>query len=120
MTPNTILNTRIGFSRFNEPSIRQYEGNFHPAALGFPAATSALFGPEQYLPRFEIGGGSSFNIFTAQPNLTRIVGVHTFRAGYDYRVYRENGYGPGQAELPASAFQVKGGLPFLNASNRAF
>lgn len=107
LSPTTILNTRIGFSRFDEPSIRQHEGQFSPASLGFPAATAALFGPEQYLPRFEIGGlsvlgdsiggGSNFNILTAQTNLTRLSGQHTFRGGYDFRVYRENGYGPGHA-----------------------
>jgi Carboxypeptidase regulatory-like domain len=107
LSANTILNTRIGYSRFNEPSIRQHEGIFNPASLGFPASTAALFGPEQYLPRFEIGGlsvlgesiggGSNFNIFTAQTTLTKIAGRHTFRTGYDFRAYRENGYGPGHA-----------------------
>ena len=107
ITPNTILNTRVGFSRFNEPNIRQHEGIFNPASLGFPTSTAALFGPEQYLPRFEIpgisvigesiGGGSTYNIYTVQSNLTKIAGQHTFRAGYDFRAYRDNGYGPGHA-----------------------
>ncbi len=104
---NTILNTRVGFSRFDEPNIRQHQGNFNPASLGFPTATAALFGPEQYLPRFEIGnysvlgdsvgGGSTHNIYSVQPTLTRIAGKHSFRIGYDFRSYRENAFGAGHA-----------------------
>ena len=103
----TVLNVRVGFSRFNEPSIRQHEGQVTPASLGFPQATTALFGQESYLPRFEIsgysslgdsvGGGSTHNIYSFQPTLTRISGRHSLRLGVDWRSYRENGYGPGHA-----------------------
>ncbi len=106
-TTTTILNVRVGFSRFNEPSIRQHEGAVAPASLGWPQSTVALFGPESYLPRFEIsgysvlgdsvGGGSSHNIYSVQPTLTKISGAHSFRMGVDWRSYRENGYGPGHA-----------------------
>jgi hypothetical protein len=106
-SPNTILNTRVGFSRFDEPNIRQHQGDFNPASLGFPTATAALFGPEQYLPRFEIGnysvlgdsvgGGSTHNIYAVQPTLTRIAGKHSVRVGYDFRSYRENAFGAGHA-----------------------
>lgn len=87
-SPTVVLNARVGFSRFNEPNIRQHEGQVSPASLGFPAATAALFGPEQYLPRFEIsgysvlgdsvGGGTTFNIYTVQSTLTKIAGAHSF------------------------------------------
>lgn len=106
-SPTVTLNTRVGFSRFNEPNIRQHEGQVTPASLGFPAQTAALFGPESYLPRFEIsgysvlgdsvGGGSTHNIYTVQPTMTKIAGRHAFRFGYDFRSYRENAYGAGQA-----------------------
>ena len=106
-SPTVILNSRAGFSRFNEPNIRQHQGQINPASLGFPAATAALFGPESYLPRFEItgysvlgdtvGGGSTFNIYTYQATLTKIAGHHSFRTGYDFRSYRENAFGAGHA-----------------------
>lgn len=106
-SPTVIVNSRVGFSRFNEPNIRQHQDVFNPASLGFPAATAALFGPEQYLPRFEIGqfsslgdsvgGGSNFNIYTAQSTLTKIAGKHSWRFGYDFRSYRQNGFGAGHA-----------------------
>jgi hypothetical protein len=105
--PTLVLNSRVGFSRFNEPSIRQHQGEFNPASLGFPQQTAALFGPEQYLPRFEIsgysvlgdsvGGGTTHNIYTAQSTLTKIAGRHSLRFGYDWRSYRENGFGAGHA-----------------------
>jgi hypothetical protein len=106
-SPTVVLNTRVGFSRFDEPNIRQHQGEFNPASLGFPAQTAALFGPEQYLPRFEIsgysvlgdsvGGGSTFNIYTVQSTLTKLTGRHSWRFGYDFRSYRENSFGAGHA-----------------------
>ncbi|HEX5084962.1 MAG TPA: carboxypeptidase-like regulatory domain-containing protein, partial [Blastocatellia bacterium] len=108
-SPTVILNSRAGFSRFNEPNIRQHEGQINPASLGFPAATAALFGSDSYLPRFDfpdnsyselgdsVGGGSTFNIYTFQSTLTKIAGSHSFRMGYDFRSYRENAFGAGHS-----------------------
>ncbi|MGI8785293.1 MAG: TonB-dependent receptor [Acidobacteriota bacterium] len=105
LSPRTILNYRVGFSRFNEPNIRQHEGAFNPATLGFSASTAALFGGASYFPRFEInnfsalgdsvGGATTHNIYSFQPTLTRLFGNHSLRAGYDLRSYRENSFGPG-------------------------
>ncbi|MFN0087101.1 MAG: carboxypeptidase regulatory-like domain-containing protein, partial [Blastocatellia bacterium] len=99
-SPTVVLNSRVGFSRFNEPNIRQNQDLYNPATLGFPAPTAAQFGPEQYLPRFEIGnfsvlgdsvgGGTTHNIYSFQSTLTKIAGRHSFRVGYDLRSYREN------------------------------
>ncbi|MBI3209531.1 MAG: carboxypeptidase regulatory-like domain-containing protein [Candidatus Solibacter usitatus] len=109
ISPSTILNWRVGFSRFDEPNIRPHEGAFDPAMLGFAQRTVALFGGFQYVPRFNIGGytaigdgiggGSTHNIYSLQPTLTRIAGGgrHQLRIGYDGRSYRENAYGPGNA-----------------------
>jgi hypothetical protein len=98
--PTTVLNTRIGYSRFVEKNERQHQGQFNPASLGFPSATAAFFGDASYLPRFEIGGISvlgdtlgdttTYNIYSAQPTLTKIAGSHSLRIGYDFRSYREN------------------------------
>jgi hypothetical protein len=102
-----VLNTRVGYTRFNEPNIRQHEGAIDPASLGFASSVTALFGPEKYLPRFEIGnfsvigdsigGSSNHNIYTVQSTLTKISGAHSLRFGYDFRSYRENGFGAGHA-----------------------
>ena len=109
LSPSAVLNWRAGFSRFGEPNIRQHEGFFDPKSLGFPAQAAAFFGPEQYLPRFDIGGfgalgdsvggGLTYNIYSFQPNLTKIAGggKHQIRTGYDFRAYRQNNFGAGHA-----------------------
>ncbi len=104
---SVVLNSRVGFSRFNEPTIRQHEGAIDPASLGFASSVSALFGPEKYLPRFEIGnysvlgepigGSNNHNIYSLQSTLTKIAGKHSLRLGYDFRSYRENAFGAGHA-----------------------
>jgi hypothetical protein len=109
ISPTLILNTRVGFSRFNEPNVRQHEGFFNPASLGFSSTTVSYFGPEQYLPRFEfrggtysllgesIGGSTNHNIYSVQPTLTKLFGRHSLKMGYDFRSYRENGSGAGHS-----------------------
>jgi hypothetical protein len=109
MSPTTILNWRAGFQRFNEPNIRQHEGLFNPASLGFSAQTAALFGDASYFPRFDIagysalgeaiGGVTNHNIYSLQPTLTKVLGggKHQLKVGYDGRAYRENSRGLGNA-----------------------
>ncbi len=107
ISATTVLNFRIGFSRFNEPSLRQHEGIFDPASLGFSQQTAAFFGDVKYLPRFEIGGfsqlgdsiggGSTFNVYSFQPTLTKIKNGHTMRMGYAFAAIRDNGFGAGHA-----------------------
>jgi hypothetical protein len=134
-SPTTILNTRVGFSRFVEANQRQHQGEFNPASLGFSPATAAFFGDASYLPRFEITGLSvlgdtvgdttTFNIYSVQPTLTRIFGGHSLKMGYDFRAYRENNIPSAHAggrydfgnnftrQLDNSA-SVAGGQPFAS------
>ncbi len=107
LSPSMVFNWRAGYSRFGEPSIRQHEGLFDPKSLGFTPQAAAFFGPEQYVPRFEIGqfsvlgdsigGGLTYNIYSFQPNLTKIAGKHHIRIGYDFRSYRQNNFGAGHS-----------------------
>lgn len=100
-SPTTLLDVRVGFSRFVEQNVRPSEGHFDAASLGFSSQTVALFHISQYLPRFSIdkfselgdsaGNITTFNIYSLQPTLTKIVGSHSLRMGYDFRSYRENG-----------------------------
>jgi hypothetical protein len=101
------LNVRFGFSRFEEPNVRQHEGEFDPKSLGFPAQTAALFGDASYVPRFEIdqmsvlgdtlGATRYTNVYSVQPTLTKIKGAHSVRIGYDFRVHQDNATNPGHA-----------------------
>lgn len=106
-SPNVVFNFRAGFSNFDSPTVREHEGAFAPASLGFSSNTAAAFAGFNYLPRFEtgefsvlgesLGAAFSHTITSAQPSVTKIVGKHTLRAGYDFRVYRENANGAGHA-----------------------
>ena len=105
-SPTTVLDFRLGFSRFFETNVRQHEGTFDPKSLGFSSQSAAFFGDTSYLPQFAISGtgaNSPFtplgdsrgdirthNIYAVQPTLTKIFGEHAFKMGYDFRIYREN------------------------------
>ncbi len=102
-----VVNLRAGFTHFDSPTLRPSEGFFSPASLGFSPRTAALFDGLSYFPRFEtgefsplgdaLGAGFSHAIYSLQPTVTRIAGHHTLRAGYDFRVYREDASGLGHA-----------------------
>jgi hypothetical protein len=104
---STLLNLRFGFSRFEEPNVRQHEGLFDPKSLGFSSSTAGLFGSASYVPRFEISGMSALgdslggarytNVYSVQPTLTKIVGSHNVKLGYDFRVHQDNNRNPGHA-----------------------
>ena len=108
-SPTSILDFRFGFARFLERNARQHEGQFDPASLGFSSQSAAFFGGANYLPRFRINNNNSddantpftplgdslgdirtHNIYAVQPTVTKILGSHSFRMGYDFRAYREN------------------------------
>jgi hypothetical protein len=113
----TLLDVRVGFSRFEEPNVRQHEGVFDPSTLGFSSTTASYFGDASYVPQFEIGVrnlGSPSNatdaistlgdtlgdqryttIYSLQPTLTHIMGSHSLRLGYDFRIHRDNAISPG-------------------------
>ncbi len=105
MTSSTLLDVRAGWQRFKEPNIRQHEGLFDPASLGFSSAVTGLFRGASYVPHFDFDQFSdvgenlstvtNHSIYSFQPTLTRIFGNHSLRAGYDGRLYKEFGSGPG-------------------------
>jgi hypothetical protein len=104
MSPSSLLNVRASWSRFQEPSIRQHQGLFDPASLGFPSSATQYFGSNQYFPRFEFddgsfsdlgdtfAGGTNATIYSFQPTWTLNRGNHSFRSGTDIRVYREESF----------------------------
>jgi len=98
MSPSSLLNVRASWSRFKEPSIRQHQGIFDPASLGFPSSTTQYFGSNKYFPLIDLdqyadigqnfAGGQNSTIYSFQPTWTLMRGKHSFRSGYDFRVYR--------------------------------
>ena len=100
----SLWDIRAGWQRFLEPNIRQHEGLFDPASLGWSSPVVGLFGGAQYFPHFtfdtihEIGDNLSTNtnhsIYSFQPTYTRIMRGHSVHAGYDLRLYHEFGANP--------------------------
>jgi hypothetical protein len=98
----TVLNVKIGFSRFEEPNIRQHQGEFDPKTLGFSATTAGYFGDASYFPNFPVdqvdslgqnmGDTQYTTVYSLQPTLTRMMGNHSVRLGYDGRLHKYNRY----------------------------
>ena len=107
VTNSTLLNVRGGWSKFQEPNVRQHEGIFDPGSLGFSPTTASYFRDARYVPRFDfdsltdfgdnIGATVTHSIYSLQPTMTRAFGNHSMRGGYDLRLYREFGSEPGRA-----------------------
>ena len=105
MSARTLFNARAGWQRFQEPNIRQHEGFFDPASLGFSSSTLGFFGGARYFPLFDfdslsdigenLGGSTTHTIYSFQPTVTRLFGGHSLKMGYDVRLYRESGLDPG-------------------------
>jgi Carboxypeptidase regulatory-like domain/TonB dependent receptor len=106
ISPTLILNMRAGLTRFESINTRAAEGVFDATSLGFPPSATAFFRETGYFPQFNItnfnpntGGGTfgaplsgrqAFDVYSFQPTITKIMGHHSFRTGYDFRVYRIN------------------------------
>jgi len=104
---NTVVwEFRGGWQQFREPNVRQHEGHFDPASLGFPSSVVGLFGGANYFPLFDfdtlsdigdnLAGNTTHSIYSFQPTYTKLAGNHSVRAGYDLRKYREFGENPGR------------------------
>jgi hypothetical protein len=99
ISSKSVLDVRAGWQRFQEPNVRQHEGLVDPATLGFTPNVTSLFGGAQYFPRVDVGsfaalgdnlgGSTTHSIYSFQPTLTRMMGSHSVRVGYDGRLYKE-------------------------------
>jgi hypothetical protein len=123
----SLWDVRGGWQRFQEPNVRQHEGLFDPASLGFPPATVAQMGGAQYFPGVtfntirgigdNLAGNTVHSIYSFQPTYTKLAGDHSLRAGYDLRNYREFVENPGRQ---AGEFTNSNGGSFTRqASNSA-
>ncbi|MFN7937467.1 MAG: TonB-dependent receptor [Bryobacteraceae bacterium] len=98
LSPSTVLTARIGFSR----SLFDYDNQglgFKPSSLGLPAGIDSVV-DRQMFPRIgasgfvNLGGNdhrySTFNTYTLLSNLSRIMGNHTLKTGWEGRMIRVN------------------------------
>jgi hypothetical protein len=94
ISPTLIMNTRIGWTRFNEGNIRPHDG-FDFTSLGFPASLTQ-FSDRRVFPRIELAGGGTpigdsaggitpFDTIQYFQAFTKIVNRHTVKFGADLR-----------------------------------
>jgi hypothetical protein len=104
-SPTLVLNTRVNWTRFEEPR-PNFSTGFDMTTLGFPAAllaaspkaTLPAIIPDRFNPIGDAGGVElpydSFQIFSS---LTKVAGKQTLKAGMDLRWMRESGIDFGYA-----------------------
>ncbi|MBM3785963.1 MAG: hypothetical protein FJW30_16510 [Acidobacteria bacterium] len=98
LSPTTVWTARFGFSRSLFDFDNQGLG-FKPSSLGLPAAIDSVV-DRQMFPRIGAGGFvnlggsdhrfSTFNTYTLLSNLSKIVGNHSLKAGWEGRMIRVN------------------------------
>ncbi len=98
LSPTTILNARLGFARtlylYNNQGL-----GFLPSSLGLPSSVDTAV-DQRIFPAFStgnyvtLGGGDHrsnvFMAYTALANLTKIVGRHNIKTGFEGRLLRVN------------------------------
>ena len=137
LTSSTLLDVRGSWSRFGE--YRDPAQDFDPSSLGFAASTMRAIGSYRYLPFMTIGTFSTtnenstiaslgsrrsdwgdgfnrpLNTFSFAPTVTRVMGAHTPRAGYDFRFQRwaitNNGYPGGRFKFDGSYTRLNNSAP---------
>jgi len=117
---------RAGWQRFQEPNVRQHEGLFDPASLGFASSVVALWRGAQYFPNFDfdtisdigdsLAADTTHSIYSFQPTWTKIAGNHSVRAGYDLRKYREFGSNNGRQ---AGDYLIRNANAFTRAASNS-
>jgi hypothetical protein len=126
MSSNTLFNARAGWQRFREPNIRQHEGVFDPASLGFAPSVVAQFNGAQYFPRFDfdtltdigdnLAGTTHHTIYSFQPTVTKLMGRHSIRSGYDLRLYRESAF---NYERQAGEYLIRNNAAFTRQQDNS-
>lgn len=104
LSPTTVLDARIGFNRYEQAT---YPGTLglDLSSLGFPSSVISQFNGQSYLPPFASSDMATLNSETisARPGneyswaaaLTRSIGSHLLKFGYEGMLYRINSIAPG-------------------------
>ncbi len=104
LTPTFLINVRSSFSRYVEGSRADADAGFDLSTLGFPSKLAAQLPGGSFFGRYTFSGYMSLgrypgnnitNTFTLHPNVTKILGPHTIKAGFDMRwvQYSTQNYG---------------------------
>ena len=131
INPTTILNARLGFTRFLQAAFRQNASPFDATSLGFTQAFSDAR-PVSIVPRITFSdpngnipeGGSRnpnsniTNTFSVPAYLTKVTGNHTFRVGGEWRRFQVNQSG-GSFNFGGGAFCFTNQFSARDPQNRS-
>ncbi|HEX8421771.1 MAG TPA: hypothetical protein VF634_00050, partial [Pyrinomonadaceae bacterium] len=131
LSPTSILNVRLGFSRFLQAAFREASSPFDATSLGFTQAFSNAR-PISIVPRITFndpaGGIPEFgsrnpnsnitNTWSLPVYLTKIMGRHTFKIGGEYRHFQVNQSG-GSFNFGGGAFCFTNFFTSRIAGNRS-
>lgn len=107
LSPTMTVNVRGGLARPRDYARRPLAEGFDPRELGFP---SSLVGELEEMTRLrfptfnlgsyqQLGPGDTFELldhtYSGQANVTKVVGRHLFRAGFEGRLFRSFSDSPG-------------------------
>jgi hypothetical protein len=129
LSPTSILNVRLGFTRFLQAAFRQSSAPFDATTLGF-APSFSNGRPVSIVPRITFndpaGGIPEFgsrnpnsnitNTWSVPAYLTHIAGNHTFKLGGEYRRFQINQSG-GSFNFGGGAFCFNGQFTAANPNN---
>lgn len=94
MSPSTVLNLRASATRYGEGWHSPENYGFNLASLGFPSSFLSQLAQPALFGRFDFGGYTGMgqaqnwnntNTYTLQGSITKFVGKHNLRAGFDLR-----------------------------------
>ena len=101
LSPQTVLNVRVGFSRFLQAAYRLRSSPFEATSLGFPESFSDAR-PVSIVPRIEFSGEPVREFGPRNPNsnitntwsfpvsVTHVAGKHSLKLGGEYRRLQAN------------------------------
>jgi hypothetical protein len=109
LNPSTVLNVRGGLARYEGFSGNEFGRGFDPRQLGFPDSLVRQFVSLQF-PRFNFSGNNisplgatrtsnyeTQDTYSAQVNLSKVIGRHTMKMGVEGRLYNNNQIRPESA-----------------------
>ena len=109
LNPSTVLNVRGGLARYEGFSGNEFARGYDPRELGFPDSLVRQFVGLQF-PRFNFSGNNisplgatrtsnyeTQDTYSAQANLSKVIGSHTLKAGVEGRLYNNNNIRPESA-----------------------
>lgn len=98
LSPSTILNLRLGFTRFNGYAV--WNSTYDQSALGLPSSLLTQLQTPDMFPVVSMAGysgsrnpgdaiASPANNYSFQSNLTKVAGAHSMKFGFEYIVLQK-------------------------------